>query len=63
MGQSTVVIDLRMTLKSLADTAAAAIVHRMMTRSSPLVFLPVVALRMGVRDDSEVAVAMVATLL
>ena len=51
-----------MTLKSLAVTAAAAIVHRMMTLSSPLVFLPVVALRTGVSDESYLVVAILAAL-
>lgn len=36
-----------MTLKSRAETAAAAIVHRMIMRSRPLVFLLVVPLNKG----------------
>jgi hypothetical protein len=36
-----------MTLKSRAETAAAAIVHRMVMRSKPLVFLLVVPLNKG----------------
>lgn len=40
-------IDLLITLNNLLEIAAAAIVHRMMIRSKPLVFFPVIALRRG----------------
>jgi hypothetical protein len=48
-----------MTLKSLAETAAAAMVQRMMMRRRPLVFLLVLPRSNGSIGDS---VAMVATL-
>lgn len=49
MGRRVAGLDLRITLNKRADTAAAAIVHRMMIRSRPRVFLLVLPRRNGSR--------------
>jgi hypothetical protein len=54
--------NILMTLNKRADTAAAAIVHNMMTRSRPLVFLLVVPRRNGSSGVSVLATAMMAGL-
>jgi hypothetical protein len=52
--------NVRITLNSRADTAAAAMVQRMITRSRPLVFLLVVPRKRGSSGLSDVATAMMA---
>lgn len=53
-------VGIRMTLKSRADTAAAAIVQRMIMRRTPLVFLLVGPRKYGSRGFSEADAAMMA---